>query len=278
MSTRDDTERRLRSWLADEAQADEPVQLFDAIASGSRGMPQRPALVVRLRAGGMGPATGSALGASGARRFGSLVLIALLIALLTVVGVLVGSQLVAPSRTPLVPADRGVFTPTGTMLEPRDVPTATLLRDGRVLIVGGYQDPPSPAGPAEVWDPRTGLFSPAGSLPHGRSGQAAIRLGDDRVLVVGGASNDQDSTIDGLTSAEVWDPVTMTFGATGSLVSGRLGATATLLPDGRVLVQGGTDLEGVPVTTLEVWDPATDSFGPPRRTPDAPAVRRHPAR
>jgi hypothetical protein len=55
------------------------------------------------------------------------------------------------------------------------------------------------------------------------------------VLVVGGV----DSGGNDLTSAELYDPVTGVWSTTGSLATGRGSHTATLLPNGKVLVSGG---------------------------------------
>lgn len=60
----------------------------------------------------------------------------------------------------------------------------------------------------------------------------ATRLAEGRVLVAGGV--DLDTRTD-LTVAEVYNPATGTFTATGSMSVGRVGPTATLLADGRVL-------------------------------------------
>jgi hypothetical protein len=173
------------------------------------------------------------------------------------------STVASPSPSPLIPADRGAFTPTGTMLEPRDGPTATLLQDGSVLVVGGYRDDPDPdPGLAETWDPVSGQFTAAGELPHGREGHAAILLDDGRVLVVGGSSTDRDASVNALRSAETWDPRTRTFIPTGSLATGRTGAILTLLADGRVLVHGGTTAVEAPAADAEIWDPTSGTFGP----------------
>ena len=77
----------------------------------------------------------------------------------------------------------GTFSPSGSLAEARGAyHTATLLRDGRVLVVGGMGG----EGSAEVWDPATGAFEPAGALVEARSGHTATLLSDGRVLVVGG--------------------------------------------------------------------------------------------
>jgi hypothetical protein len=150
------------------------------------------------------------------------------------------------------PSESGTFGPAGSLAEARWDHTATLLRDGRVLVAGGWGDPAS----AEVWDPATASFGPAGSLGEARSDHTATLLLDGRVLVAGGSDGGNSSA-----SAEVWDPTTGDFGPAGSLTEARYGHTATPLPDGRVLVVGGWG-SGGSVALAEVWDPATDTFGP----------------
>jgi hypothetical protein len=138
--------------------------------------------------------------------------------------------------------------------------TATLLPDGRVLVVGGTAGDDGILASAEVWDPATGTFGPAGSLAEAREWHTASPLSDGRVLVVGGADGvDALSPPDFegiLASAEVWDPATVTFGPAGSLVRGRHDHTATPLPDGRVLVVGGWNGDDLFIAT-EVWSPLT---------------------
>ncbi len=154
----------------------------------------------------------------------------------------------------------GTFSPAGPLAEARGAyHTATLLRDGRVLVVGGMGGEAA----AEVWDPATGTFEPAGALAEARSGHTATLLSDGRILVVGGGG------IDGfLASAELWDPAAASFEPAGSLAEPRGMHTATLLRDGRVLVVGGEgdgewDDGGAPLlASAEVWDPAVGTFGP----------------
>ncbi len=172
-----------------------------------------------------------------------------------------------PEATEVLQSDSnlgpGTFTSTGSLDRGRAAHTATLLSDGRVLVVGGSEGMDY-VTPAEAWDPVTGSFSPAGSLAEGRWAHTATLLADGRVLVAGGSDNDM-GFVTGLASAEIWDPTTESFSPAGPLLQARGWHTATPLPDGRVLVIGGVVVENEAVRSLasaEVWDPATESFRP----------------
>ena len=174
--------------------------------------------------------------------------------------------------------------PAGELGRARVAHTSTLLPSGRVLVVGGERlgehgggGPELPS--AELWDPATASFSPAGSLADPRYNHTATLLSDGRVLVVGGRLDGEGELEDGsfgccvahaLTTAEVWDPATESFSATGSLAGGRISHTATHLPDGRVLVAGGG---GDDPSGIEIWDPTTGAFEP--STPLSEARARH---
>lgn len=92
----------------------------------------------------------------------------------------------------------------------------------------------------------------AASLSAGRSEQISMMLGNNRVLVAGGTTN---GTLP-VKTAELYNPDTNTWSATGSMVVTRRGHTATLLLDGKVLVTGGFD-GTVESPTAEIYDPAT---------------------
>ena len=130
----------------------------------------------------------------------------------------------------------GTFTATGSMTTPRYLHTTTLLTDGRVLIAGGDGYPKSPSS-AELYDPRTGRFAATGNMTTPRSRHTAALLPDGRVLIAGGITGDGFQTA--VVSAEIYDPRTGTFRATGETATARFYATATLLNDGKVLFVGG---------------------------------------
>lgn len=101
----------------------------------------------------------------------------------------------------------------------------------------------------------------AGPLITPRWGAAAVRLADGTVLVLGGKNGNTT-----LTSAEIFDPSSSTFRATGSMATPRYNSARNdivteLLPNGKVLVLGGVPLQGV-VSTTELYDPKSGTFGP----------------
>ena len=155
--------------------------------------------------------------------------------------------------------DIGSWSQVGSMSTPRQQHVATLLADGRVLITGGTNDSDTgwPALTAEVFDPATGSFSPAGAMSGGRTAHTATVLPDGRVLIAGGISEGDGSGR--LTSAELYDPITDRFTPTGSLVTGRYEHAAVALADGSVLVAGGSNDNGNPLSA-EIYDPATATF------------------
>ncbi len=150
-----------------------------------------------------------------------------------------------------------VFTPTGNLNQLRRSPTATLLEDGRVLIVGGsgYDSSFIGVNTAEIYDPATEIFTPTANLNHERIYHTATLLGDGRVLIVGGTYAGSIKI-----TAEIYDPVAGTFTPTGNMNQQPPPHTATLLPDGRVLIVGSGDNNSS--TTAEVYDPVDGTFTP----------------
>ncbi len=129
--------------------------------------------------------------------------------------------------TPAPPVSATGWSATGNMTDFRTGHTATLLNDGRVLVVGGPG--------AELYNPTTGTWSVTGSMTTPRAWHTATRLADGRVLVAGG-----DGAPSSVSSAEIYDPATGTWSVTGSLARGRRDHTATVLTSGQVLVAGGS--------------------------------------
>ena len=146
---------------------------------------------------------------------------------------------------------------TGNMVQQRIYPTATLLPNGQVLIVGGYHRGSGGIAQAELYNPTTGTFSATGSLTTGRYSATATVLNNGKVLIAGG----QD-TSGALASAELYDASSGTFSVTGSL-SCACGRVPTLLPNGMVLFSGGFDATtGRALATAELYNPGTGAFIP----------------
>jgi Galactose oxidase, central domain len=154
------------------------------------------------------------------------------------------------------PAVRGAWTLTGNMHDARSQHTATLLLDGRVLVAGGGTANGISLHSAELYDPNTGEWSPTGNLHGGRQHHTATLLSDGRVLVAGGFTYDFPQSV--LKSAELYDPATSAWSQTGDMGVTRYGHTATLLPNGKVLVVGGGG--SARYHRAELYDPDTGTW------------------
>ena len=99
---------------------------------------------------------------------------------------------------------------------------------------------------------------PAGTLAEARLMHSANLLPDGRVLIVGGLDPATEESM--IATAEIWDPSTMAFGPAGTLAGGTFGHTATLLPDGRVLIVGSLyeDEDEEFVSMAEIWEPVEE--------------------
>ncbi|MFE8602488.1 kelch repeat-containing protein [Archangium violaceum] len=190
---------------------------------------------------------------------------------------------------------RATWSTSGRMGLERTLHTLTPLKDGRVLLSGGFNIA------AQLYEPTTGVWSSTGSLNISRRYHTATALSDGRVLIAGGADGELSAKAElyapttgtwsftgemrvprrhhtatvlsngrilvaggggsgqGAT-AELYNPATGTWSATGSMRVSRRHHTATLLSDGRVLVAGGQDEGGGMLATAELYDPATGTW------------------
>jgi uncharacterized protein (TIGR03437 family) len=154
------------------------------------------------------------------------------------------------------------WSATGDMNSVRGAtPTATLLRNGRVLVAGGgpANNPYAGLRTAELYDPATGVWSLTAAMNDTRNLHTATLLPDGRVLVASGVDLSASSAM--RSSAEIYDPATGTWTLTGSLQRARAYHTANLLASGKVLVTGGMNLSsGSVIESAELYDPATGQW------------------
>jgi hypothetical protein len=166
----------------------------------------------------------------------------------------------------------GTFSATGSMSVPREGHTATMLRDGRVLIVGGSDNGIHTVDSAEIYDPSSGTFSRTGHLNQPRVAHVAALLGTGKVLIAGGGRGGMPGGYISYDTAEMYDPATSSFTAMRAhMKSDRVGAAAVKLNDGRVLIVGGKSGRIVmsrvrnlssltPLNTAEIFDPESGTF------------------
>jgi hypothetical protein len=157
------------------------------------------------------------------------------------------------------------FSATGSLNVARSAHTATLLPDGRVLVVGGEDAQRNQLDSIEIYDPTAKTWTEIGHLSAGRSNHTAVLLGTGNVLIVGGGQADENGLPagTGVTSSAVLinpsatDASTLVT-ATDSLKVGRSHHIAALLPNGNVLVAGGapasTGGTPPPLAEAEVYD------------------------
>jgi hypothetical protein len=166
-----------------------------------------------------------------------------------------------------------------TLTDARFLDTATLLRDGRVLIAGGFDG--SIVNTAELFDPALGTFGCFGlgganattgfcnnTMTDSRENHTATQIvkgphaGD--VLIAGGL----DAAGNVVKTAELYSPTASNFTATGSMTHARYLHTATLLSptyvqghnSGDILITGGEDGTGTVLATAELYHPVAATF------------------
>ena len=156
------------------------------------------------------------------------------------------------------PAGRGNTAQVGigNMVSARTYHTATLLADGTVLLVGGYDSSDSSTATAEIYDttnPKLDKFTAVGNLPSKSAGHTATLItksGTPLVLVTGGGNS----------STQLYNPVTKTWSSSGGMSGQRSNHTATLVGTTKVFLAGGVDGSGKTLQTTTIYDIATGTF------------------
>ena len=171
-------------------------------------------------------------------------------------GALASSELYSPGT--------GTWNVTGSMNVARVSAQAVLLANGTVLTMGGCINNDclgSTTATAEIYNPSNGTWTTTGSMVKGRAEFVAALLPNGKVLVAGGCTAyNANGCTSVTTAAEVYNPATGKWSSTGALRAARMSMTATLLPNGKVLVAGGQTAASDALGSSELYDPVAKTF------------------
>lgn len=171
-----------------------------------------------------------------------------------------GGPTASPSPSPIY--GDGTWTATQSMPQAIWGTGSAVLRDGRVLVVGGATSGNSNAAVSkvELYDPKTGKWTSETKMLQARAYPMTALLPDGSVLVAGGSRNALP-----LDTAERYLPDSGTWVGAGRMHVPRTHGTATVLADGRVLLAGGGS-KGSPsfaaTATAELYNSTTDTWTP----------------
>lgn len=149
----------------------------------------------------------------------------------------------------------GLWATAAPMTTARTLHCATLLTNGQVLVTGGQQGtiPVTILSSAEVYDPLSNVWHAVNSMISARVSHTAVMLPSGntalagKVLVAGGGNSSV------LSACELYNPSTGTWGTTVAMHTARQGQTASVLPNGDVLVTGGQSAGGTITNTSEIY-------------------------
>lgn len=154
-------------------------------------------------------------------------------------------------------AAAGSIIAIANLHEARAAHTATLLKDGTVLICGGVAGSSSNGlSSAEIYNPASKSFTQINHLTTPRMDHSATLLPNGKVLIAGGYNGNYLST------SEIYDPASQTFSQGPQMNHARHGHTATLLNDGKILLIGGVGTGWTFLSSAEIYDIQTNKFMP----------------
>ncbi|WP_210415639.1 kelch repeat-containing protein [Bdellovibrio sp. ZAP7] len=170
--------------------------------------------------------------------------------ILVIGGVSLDSSIAALKSVEIFDPTTSRWTDAAPLAQARARHTATLLGNGKILVVGG-SDQSTYYATAELFDPSTNTWSSAGTMTVMRSDHSATLLQDGRVLIAGGATSAGSFTA----SMEIYDPATSSWSSAGTnLPEPRMNHAAVLLNSGKVFFVGGQN-PPVVLTTTAIYDP-----------------------
>lgn len=132
--------------------------------------------------------------------------------------------------------------------------TTTMLADGTALVACGYNGSSYLATAATYSASSNSWTATSNNVGTARRYHTSVLLNNGKVLVAGGYNGSV------LTSAQLYDPSTNSWSATGSLNTARYLHTAILLPNGMVLVAGGHGTSTTILSSAELYDPTTGNW------------------
>lgn len=132
--------------------------------------------------------------------------------------------------------------------------TATLLKNGKVLICGGFAGNNNFISSVEMYDPSLNVFRQVGNMTVPRVSHSATLLPDGKVLIAGGYDGNY------LSSTEIFDPQSETFTPGNDMKTSRMGHTTTILENGKILFTGGVGVGWTFLESAEIYDIDSKSF------------------
>ncbi len=197
-----------------------------------------------------------------------------------------GNRFVACSTAELFDPKTNQWKSAASMSQARNWHTATLVNEGRVLVVGGAREQKSHLATTEMYDPTQNNWMAAQPLAQSRCLHQAVKLSDGSVLVVGGRSNQMPPDVDGPDAGMAQRPHGGGKGATGfgspiasaerwstdggwSMLSEpidpRQRHSLVALPHGRAMVVGGATRTGL-TNLAELWTPDAGAWLTPEHS------------
>jgi len=164
----------------------------------------------------------------------------------------------ALASTELFDPATSTWSASAPMLRPHAAHTATLLENGKVLVVAG-RSTGGDSTAAELYDPAHNLWSPGGNIIVARTTHKALLLRSGKVLIWGGFGPAGVNP-----PAELYDPDANGWSVIPATNEHFIN-DANVLPDGRILALG--DIENYSFQFAGIFDPVTSVWTSVRRPP-----------